>query len=321
MKQKYSSFSLKIGLWLSAAAILVSASSPFNKLLAGDPGSNDFFDTPTVITSLPYTNPTTIDTTLYGGGEPNRDLPLTECGRLAGGHSAWFKYTAPSAPAPTLQSITIDTNGSHDQDPDTDIDHDTYDTMVAVYLYESGGLTEIGCDDDSGSGNKSSVNAALTADNIYYIVASSYNGAAVGDCDPCDPGGDLVLNVKYNGSLDGKNPPEVISANTVGPVTTGASVVKFIVTFSEDVTGVDKSDFGLVLTEGSISHALVDEVVGSGTTYTVSVITGIGNGKLQLYVRKNGTIINSYIYPLKAGFPGQTYTIERNTIFLPLLLK
>ncbi|SEI40600.1 Por secretion system C-terminal sorting domain-containing protein [Dyadobacter koreensis] len=61
---------------------------------------------------------------------------------------------------------------------------------------------------------------------------------------------------------------------------TSALLVSYTVVFAQSVTGVDPSDFTLTTT--GVSSAAVTGVSGSGTTYTVSVNTGSGNGTIRL---------------------------------------
>lgn len=80
----------------------------------------------------------------------------------------------------------------------------------------------------------------------------------------------------------------VLSSTRMGTNPTGAASVDFKVTFTNEVTGVDISDFGL--TTSGVSGATVSGVSGSGDTYTVSVNTGSGNGTLRLDVLDDGSI-------------------------------
>ena len=70
--------------------------------------------------------------------------------------------------------------------------------------------------------------------------------------------------------------------------------------FSEPVTGVDSGapfgDFALI-TSG-VSGAAITGVSGSGTTYTVTVNTGSGNGTIRLDVKDDNSIIDSGGNPL-----------------------
>ncbi len=80
-----------------------------------------------------------------------------------------------------------------------------------------------------------------------------------------------------------KTPPQVVSIVRGGPSPTNAQQITFIVTFSEPVVGVDADAFTLT-TSGTIQDAYIVSVTGSGTTYTVTVDTGIGNGTIRLDV-------------------------------------
>jgi hypothetical protein len=105
-------------------------------------------------------------------------------------------------------------------------------------------------------------------------------------------------------------PLTVSSVVRNGASPTNASSVGFTVTFSEPVTGVDASDFALTTTD--LTGASIAGLTGSGTTYTVSVNTGSGNGIIRLDVVDNDTIVNGASSPLAGGFTqGQVYTVTK----------
>lgn len=105
--------------------------------------------------------------------------------------------------------------------------------------------------------------------------------------------------------------PSVISSKRVQPNPTARANVQFTVTFSENVTGVGKSDFSLTKS-GAITGHSISAVSGSGKTYTVTVKTGNGDGTLRLDVKNDGTIKNSEHAPLEAAFnSGETYTVDK----------
>jgi hypothetical protein len=56
--------------------------------------------------------------------------------------------------------------------------------------------------------------------------------------------------------------------------------VDYTVVFDQSVTGVDTTDFALTVV--GVTGASVTSVNGSGTTYTVSVNTGTGDGRFDL---------------------------------------
>jgi len=97
--------------------------------------------------------------------------------------------------------------------------------------------------------------------------------------------------------------------------------VNFLVTFSEEVTGVDAGDFRLTTT-GSIAGVSVTGVSGAGATRTVTVGTGAGNGAIRLDAPSDATIFDSVGNPL-GGLPftsGEVYTVNKTSkLFLPLI--
>jgi hypothetical protein len=111
----------------------------------------------------------------------------------------------------------------------------------------------------------------------------------------------------------------VLSVIRTSPNPTSASTVTYKVTFSDPVTGVDKSapfnDFGFTLT--GVTGASVSSVSGSGKIYTVTVNTGTGGGTLQLNIVDNDTIKDAAGKPLgqsgkgNGNFAGQVYTVNR----------
>jgi hypothetical protein len=87
-----------------------------------------------------------------------------------------------------------------------------------------------------------------------------------------------------------------------------ASSDKFTVTFSEDVTGVDASDFSTTTT--GVSYTGITES-GSGSVYTVTVSGVTGDGTLGLNLKSSGTgIADEAGNAISGGFTGETYTIE-----------
>jgi DNA/RNA endonuclease G (NUC1) len=89
---------------------------------------------------------------------------------------------------------------------------------------------------------------------------------------------------------------------------THSSSVDFTVTFSESVTGVASSDFALVMS--GVSGATIANVAGSGSTYTVTVNTGSGDGTLRLDFL--GSAVDSAGNATSGVFTsGQSYTIDK----------
>ena len=117
-------------------------------------------------------------------------------------------------------------------------------------------------------------------------------------------------------------PPAVQSCGCADPTPTDADTVHFTVSFSETVTGVDTSDFSINATDTkALSGASVTAVSGSGDTYSVTVETGTGDGRLGLDVIDDDTIVDTAGNPLggpgagNGGFTGgDTYEVQKNTM-------
>jgi hypothetical protein len=82
----------------------------------------------------------------------------------------------------------------------------------------------------------------------------------------------------------------VFSIELIDEALTSLTSVGFLVTFSDNVMGVDLADF--VLTTTGLTGASVTSVTGSDDVYTVTVNTGSGNGTLRLDLVDDDSIKN-----------------------------
>jgi hypothetical protein len=110
----------------------------------------------------------------------------------------------------------------------------------------------------------------------------------------------------------------VLSVTRADPNPARGSRVRFTVTFSEPVTGVDPSDFRLTAT-GVLAPSILG-VTGSGATYGVTVDTGSGNGSIRLDVVDDESILNAldpYNYfgrRCQTSFSGgEAYAVQKST--------
>lgn len=100
--------------------------------------------------------------------------------------------------------------------------------------------------------------------------------------------------------------------------TSKALNISYLVTFSEDVIGVDINDFGLE-TAGVVG-AFVSNVSGSANTRLVTVNTGQGSGTLKLTFINNSTVQDLASNVSTSNYTdGQIYTINKPQLKAPIL--
>jgi hypothetical protein len=95
-------------------------------------------------------------------------------------------------------------------------------------------------------------------------------------------------------------PPEVASVTVAGGTPHYATAVSFDVAFSEDVTGVDVSDFRLTRDTG-VSGAIWYVAPLSESVYRVVVAGVAGTGAIRLEVLDDDSIIDTATNPLGGG--------------------
>ncbi|WP_240676236.1 InlB B-repeat-containing protein [Botryobacter ruber] len=111
--------------------------------------------------------------------------------------------------------------------------------------------------------------------------------------------------------------PEVLSINRHSPPedSTGTTSVTFRATFSEGVSGVDKTDFTLTTVSGTVSGSIsvIVPVDMEKTIYDIVVSSIQGDGVLRLDLNAGGTgIADGAGNAISGGFTtGETYTIQQ----------
>jgi ELWxxDGT repeat protein len=90
-------------------------------------------------------------------------------------------------------------------------------------------------------------------------------------------------------------PPVASSIVPLDPQPTNVATVRYLVTFSKQVTGVDVADFNVT---SSGPTATVASVAGSGASYVVTLNTGTGNGTIGLTLGDNDSIVDILANPL-----------------------
>jgi hypothetical protein len=166
---------------------------------------------------------------------------------------------------------------------------------------------------DTGTGDGYLKLDVIDNDSIVDSTLNPLGGAGAGN-------GDFTTGHLYH--VDKSN-PVVTSIMRTDPNPTAAESVRFTVNFSEEVSGVDASDFSLSYT-GEVSGASVVGVNGVNhphvdNTYTVTVSTGTGDGTLRLDLTDDDSIRDDFDNPLggvgagNGNFTtGETYTINKS---------
>ena len=135
-------------------------------------------------------------------------------------------------------------------------------------------------------------------------------------------GGSGTGNGNYTGdafTVD-RIPPAVNSIVRNNPSPSSATSVNWTVTFSEVVTGVDATDFALVVS--GLTGSTITSVTGSGITWTVAASTGSGAGTLGLNLADDDSISDSASNKLggtgagNGNFSGDVYVIDRSMPFV-----
>ena len=158
------------------------------------------------------------------------------------------------------------------------------------------------------------------ASGACTVVGNLVHLTGTGSCTiSADQGGDATYNaaaqvIRTFAIGAAATPPTVVSLVRAVPSPTMADTVTYTLTFSEPVTGVASNNFQIVtsaIAAPSIT-GVNPEIIGGGTTWTVTVSTGRGTGTLRLDVVDGASIKNAALTPL-AGTPfaGETYLIDK----------
>ncbi|SFO72227.1 Autotransporter-associated beta strand repeat-containing protein [Ectopseudomonas composti] len=196
------------------------------------------------------------------------------------------------------ETVTIDTTGGT---PRLAITLDTGGTVYANYL--------------SGSGSNALVfrltvaNGQQDSSGITIGANLQANGATLRDA----AGNDTATSLNNVGTttavLVDAAPPQVtgIALDSTSPTT--SNTLGFTVTFSEDVNGVDLTDFALATT-GSANGTLLSLVQVDARTYRVTVSGVTGQGTLGLSLTAAGSgIVDGVGNAMLSNFSSASYTL------------
>jgi hypothetical protein len=168
-----------------------------------------------------------------------------------------------------------------------------------------------------------SISGVSGSGSSYTVTANTGSGS--GSLGLNLAGGATVADGVGNGLATGftgeiytldRTAPVVQSITQPSPDPTDASSVDFLVTFSEGVTGVNAADFAI--TGSGLSGTSIGPISGTGSTRTVTVNTGTGDGTLGINLVDDDSIVDGVTNPLggagagNGNFAGPTYTVDKS---------
>lgn len=281
----------------------------------------------------------------FSGGSLDRGRDIVRIGGSGGGgggsdethNSTDVPKAIPDGPGGTVTSTivvpptTIITSIA-DVDVNIDITH-TFDGDLDVFL-ESPSGTVVELFTGVGSGGNNFTGTVLDDEAATPITAGSapFSGSfqpegSLTDFDGQSAIGTWTLTITDQASADvgtlnswslelgggsDTDPPSVSSITRSGASPTNDASVDFTIVFDEAMNSatVDTADF--VVDATGVTGAAITGVSGSGTTYTVSVSTGSGNGTLSIDLINNGSIEDLAGNALSASFTaGEAYVIDK----------
>jgi hypothetical protein len=202
----------------------------------------------------------------------------------------------------------------------------------------SGNVTGVGADDfiltTSGGVSGASIQEISGSGSTYIVTVNPGVGDGTLRLDLVD--NDTIIDAANvplgglgvgNGNFNtgeaysiNKNPPTVGSSLRADPNPTTANTVRFLVQFSEAVSGVDPGDFAATI-NGNMTGVNVTQVMGVDATYAITVNSGAGNGTIRLDVIDNDSIMDAGGLPLggvgtgNGNFAaGEVYTLNRPVV-------
>nr|WP_268870288.1 Ig-like domain-containing protein [Pseudomonas sp. P818] len=196
------------------------------------------------------------------------------------------------------EAVTVDTSGGS---PRLAITLDTGGTVYANYLSGSGSTALVF--------RLSIANGQQDSNGIAIGSNLQANGATLRDAAGNDTTTALNNVSATTGVLVDAAPPQVTGIALDGTSPTTNTTLGFTVTFSEDVSGVDLSDFALATT-GSASGTLLSLVQVDARTYRITVGGVTGQGTLGLSLTAAGSgIVDGVGNALQGNFASASYTL------------
>ncbi|MCU1228375.1 MAG: polymorphic outer membrane protein [Acidobacteria bacterium] len=294
--------------------------------------TSDFSLTTTGLTSLSITGVTGSGTTYTGSVntgsgasgtirlDVNNGASISDAAgnALAAGFTSGQTYNV-DRNAPTVSSVVrASSNPSRQASVDYTVTFSASVTGVdsADFALTTTGVTGASVSNVTGSGASYTVTVSTGSGDGTIRLDVVSNGTILGPTSvPMSSG--FTSGEVY--TID-KTPPTVSSIVRASANPTSAASVNFTVTYAEPVSGVSAQDWSLTTT--GVTGAAVTATNGSGTTYTITVDTGTGDGTIRLDVITGGTVIDAAGNLLAAGFTGgETYTVNKSPVAPGLVIS
>jgi len=205
--------------------------------------------------------------------------------------------TDPTANSPIDFTVTFSKPVTGFDVSDIDLTASTATGTLTPTIAGSGPVYTVAVNGMTGGGN---VIASIKANSVTDTAGNNNTASTSTD-----------NTVVYNNTF-----PTVTSINRVATSPTAAATAPYEIKFSEDVTGVDVSDFTLVPT--NVTGATIGTLTAvDAKTYQVQVNTGTGSGLVGLNLTDDGSIKNIFGVALggatagNGNLTGQVYDIDK----------
>ncbi len=265
-------------------------------------------------------NGATIDSVSLGNPAFNT-LPLPGAADSLGANAALVI----DGVAPIVSSVSVPANGTYVAGQNLDF---TVNFSESVTVDTSGGTPRLAVTlDTGGTVYASYVSGSGTGALLFRLTVATgqldNNGITLGSS--LDVNGGTIRDAVGNdaiATLNSAGPTNNVQIDAIAPVAsaisrvdatpTGADSVRFTVTFSEAVSGVDAGDFVLAVS-GTASGTITGVIQIDARTYTVTVGSVTGDGTLGINLSGSGTGITDTIgNAMTGGLTGARYAIDNS---------
>ena len=260
-----------------------------------------------------------LDITQDSGIADAADNPLSSTTPTGADHTYTVNTIPADTTAPTVASIVRSDPAEATTSERTLVfgvtfSEDVTGVDLSDFALSSGGTGTGSVTSLTGSGSQYLVNVSATRDGTYNLDITQDSGIADAADNPLSSttptGADHTYTV--NTIPADTTAPTVAVRSDPAEATTSERTLVFGVTFSEDVTGVDLSDFAL--SSGGTGTGSVTSLTGSGSQYLVNV-SATRDGTYNLDITQDSGIADAADNPLSSTTPtGADHTYTVNTI-------